>query len=819
MTRFALRKFCCRPAFALFVFFADTINAQVGFCPPNMDFEYGDFRSWDCQTGEVSVVGGRNVITWTGTGQVSGQHTIISSASALVDPYGLFTQSCPNGSNYSVMLGNNAIGRGAEKITYTYTIPSTLPAFSMMFHYAVVLQNPSHSTEEQPRFRCTITDLSTSSPLPCANFDFAASGGLPGFRPSPVNSTVIYKDWTPVTLNLNSYIGRTIQLEFITSDCTLGGHFGYAYVDVNSNCNGAITGTTLCQGDNSLSLTAPYGFQAYEWYSDMSFTTLLATTQTLPLNPAPAIGTIYPIIVFPFPGYGCLDTLYATISVSPKPVSFAGNDTGICKYQVAQLGRSPTAGYMYSWSPASFVSDPLISNPTTLPGSSLAPAEYIVKTTDILTGCFSFDTVIVSGISIDTAIQLTGNDAFCNGRAEALINLNNTTGSPQWYNNTSVIAGAVSTSLQPALSGIYWAEIAERGCRDSTRSITITVNPLPRAAFSINDDTLCVTNNLFVFTNTSSVADNSPISYNWKFSDGASQQVVNANKSFTATGAYNTELVATTAFGCKDSASATVYVLPNGIPDFRWDSVCTDRPVEFRNLSNENGSALVQYSWNFNNGGPGSNIKNPPPVIYTTKGDVDVTLQITTLGCETDPKSKTQTLTVNKPVTGIRYKNITVPEGEIWPIKVRDTVGHTYVWKPQTQLTTYSGPHAVFSASGADVQYLIDITGTNTCTTTDTLLMQVLKKPGHYLPTAFTPNGDGLNDLAIPYLVGMQSLKSFSVFNRWGNRVFYSETYRQGWDGKYKGVEQSAGVYVWTLEYYDLNNKLISAKGTITVIR
>ena len=816
---FLLRKTGCILVAVLLTFSLNKVKAQSGLCPPNMDFEFGDFTNWDCATGTVAAVGGKNVITWTGTTQVPGQHTIIPARFAGTDWYGDFPRNCPNGSGHSVQLGNNQGGAGAEKITYTYTIPSTLTFFSILFHYAVVLQNPNHNVEEQPRFRANITDITTGNPIPCATFDFAASGGLPGFRQSSVDPSVIYKDWTPITVNLNEYIGRTIQIEFITSDCTFSAHFGYAYVDVNSNCNNAIAGTTICQGNNSTTLTAPYGFQAYEWYSNTSFSTLLATTQTLPLNPAPAVGTIYPVIVFPYPNYGCRDTLYATITVSPKPVSDAGPDKSICKYQSVQIGVPDNPLYMYSWTPVSQVSDPLISNPVVTLGSSTVPTKFFVKTTDVLTGCFSFDSVIISPIIVDTAIRLTGNAAFCDERAEAVVSVNNLSATVQWFNSAASISGATSFSYQPTVSGLYWAQLTERGCTDTTAGIQIVVHPLPQASFNINNDTLCVTNNSFSFTNTSSVSNNSPMTSRWNFSDGSFLQTTDAIKNFPVVGMYGVELVTTTAFGCKDSIDGTVYVLPNGTPDFKWDSVCTDRPVLFRNLSNENGSAYVQYNWNFNNGGPNVLIKDPTPVTYTTSGIIDVILQMTTLGCETDPQTITKKIGVNQPVVPVRYKDITVPLGETWPIHVRDTVGNTYAWRPRVQLSGYDSPYTQFFATGNDVQYLIDITGTNTCVTTDTLLMQVLKKPGHYLPTAFTPNGDGLNDLAIPYLIGMKSLKSFSVFNRWGNRVFYTEKYGQGWDGKYNGLEQYTGMFVWVLQYYDVAGKLITAKGTITVIR
>lgn len=797
----------CFPRFA---------NAQAGLCPPNLDFEQGDFTNWNLFTGTATTT----PIVWTPVATpVVPRHTIISRLTSGTDPYGGFPESCPNGSAFCVRLGNNQSGRQAERITYTYSIPATVSTFSMIFNYAVVLQNPNHTIPEQPRFTAKITDVSTGLSIPCVDFDFAATASLPGFRHSAIDPSVIYKGWTPITINLSAYIGRTIQLEFTANGCTLGAHFGYAYVDVNTNCNGAIAGTTICQGDNSITLTAPFGFESYEWYADNTFTTLLATTQNLPLNPAPAVGTIIPVIVNPYPGFGCKDTLYATITVSPKPVSVAGPDVNLCKYQAATLGGPATAGYTYSWTPVSQVDDPFISNPTgtgTLPG----PTEFIVKTTDILTGCFSYDTTYIYNKVVDTAIRLSGRYEFCDyGIPEATLTVNNTSSPIQWYNGGTLLAGVTSASYQPLVSGNYWAAVTQNGCTDSTAAIAVAVHPLPVSSFAPDEDTLCVTNNSFVFRNSSAVPDNSLLSYNWKFSNGTTQQTTDATIHFTAVGIYRAELVATSEFGCKDSTHSDVYVLPNGVPNFTWDSICMNRPTKFTNLSNENGSALVKYNWSFNNGGPGSVVRDPLPVMYTTPGKADVTLEMTTLGCETDPKKIVLQVQANPSHKPVRYRDITVPQNSSQFIHVRDTVGKIFNWTPAIQLSKYNARYTEFFATGDDVKYLVEITDEHTCVTTDTILMQVLKKPGYYLPTAFTPNADGLNDVAIPYLVGMKGLKSFSVFNRWGIRIFYSEKEGEGWDGKSKGVPQDSGVYVWLLEFYDSRNEVRTEKGTITIIR
>jgi gliding motility-associated-like protein len=88
------------------------------------------------------------------------------------------------------------------------------------------------------------------------------------------------------------------------------------------------------------------------------------------------------------------------------------------------------------------------------------------------------------------------------------------------------------------------------------------------------------------------------------------------------------------------------------------------------------------------------------------------------------------------------------------------------------------------------------------------------------VPTAFTPNGDGKNDFLYPLKAYKSSSLSFSVYNRFGQRVFYSNDWQQKWNGKFKGIPQDSGTYVWTLDYINTeNNKHVFEKGSTILIR
>ena len=88
-----------------------------------------------------------------------------------------------------------------------------------------------------------------------------------------------------------------------------------------------------------------------------------------------------------------------------------------------------------------------------------------------------------------------------------------------------------------------------------------------------------------------------------------------------------------------------------------------------------------------------------------------------------------------------------------------------------------------------------------------------------YLPSAFTPNNDGLNDVFKPYCKCVIKKYSLSIYNRWGSKIFYSEEFSKGWDGTIKRVPQNQGTFVWVANYADGNGVEHNEKGTVTLIK
>lgn len=303
----------------LLVFALSEVRAQVNTaCPENIGFESKTFANWECfkgllpQTDEKSSkpIEASN-IQLNPTLPIPGLHTLIADGNQK-DPYGNFSLKAPNGSTTIVRLGNDLTGRGVDRISYTINVPADVESYSITFNYAVVFQNPDHKFEEQPRFTARVFDILTETSTSCGSFEFVASGGLPGFQVSPKDKTVLYKPWAPVLVNLSNYLGKTIRLEFTASDCSRGGHFGYAYIDFNENCSIPVAGNMTCRSNNTVTLKALSGFASYRWF-DLAKNIDLGTSENLNLSPAPAVGTKIGIEMVPYPGLGCTQVLYTVI--------------------------------------------------------------------------------------------------------------------------------------------------------------------------------------------------------------------------------------------------------------------------------------------------------------------------------------------------------------------------------------------------------------------------------------------------------------------------------------------------------------------------
>lgn len=784
-------------------------HGQTIACPPNIDFEFGTFQHWGVFSGQTSESGGQNVINVSSTLPIANRHTIFSAAtqSTLRDPYGNFPVVCPNGSGFSVKLGNSSSNRKADRISYTFTIPPGENEYSIVYQYAVVLEDPNHTPSQQPRFTAKVYDVATGAFVGCGGFDHVATRGLPGFQQAPGFSQVWYKDWAPITLNLNGFGGRSVRLEFTTADCTLGAHFGYAYIDVNIGCTSPVRGAYFCPGADTVKLTAPFGYKSYTWY-DSAMTQVLGNQSTLIISPPPAVNTVYALDIEPYPNLGCRDTVYATIRPAVPPAADAGPDQLVCTGSGTSIGTPSVPGMEYSWTPLNGLTSGIVATPTASPP---ATTQYFLKVTDPFTGCTAKDSTVVSISSLPQAAFTVNSSSQCIGSDNFQFTYTNPSNAPNFFwrwGNGQLGSGLTPTYSYGAIGNYTVTLVASSagGCTDSTTQ-NLTVHALPSGTLTGSDTKICE-------GIPTALTATGGTRYNW-FRDGAAISGTAATNNALQPGTYTVEIVDANA--CKNMAANSVVLgfVRKPSAAFSFDPYCLTLPVNFNNSSNVAGSGNVTYQWNF---GDTITASDKDPVhLYRKAGTYDVELKVTPDECPAIATTLVKELTIEAPVPGIQYVAQNAVINKDLQLRARN-LGRNYQWSPGTSLSSTTSANPMFKGD-QEQRYTITFNTPSGCTTVDTLLVRMFKEREIYVPTAFTPNGDGQNDRIYPFLVGIKQLRSFRIINRWGVVVYESRTDLPGWDGNYGGTAQPMGAYVWECQATDIYGQTIVRKGNFTLIR
>lgn len=321
---FYLLPYICLSATILILLFPEATAAQAISSCANADFEQGDFTNWQGQVGNCCPV------VTAPSGIVPGRHTIMSGTGTDPNTCGHVAVVAPGG-HYSARIGNAGIGAEAEKLSYVITVSAESALF--IYKYAVVLEDPGHPADEQPRFQVRVADASGQPVDPvCGEYTVVASSNLPGF--ATCNGTIIYKDWTTVGLDLSAYIGQTLTIEFITADCKPGAHFGYAYVD--AYCSPLQIESVYCSGSSTATLNAPVGF-GYLWstgettpsitianpMAGQNYTCQLTSVTGCSVRISTVLSTIDPVADFVVTNACYTDAAFSNVSTAQGAMAFA----------------------------------------------------------------------------------------------------------------------------------------------------------------------------------------------------------------------------------------------------------------------------------------------------------------------------------------------------------------------------------------------------------------------------------------------------------------------------------------------------------------
>jgi gliding motility-associated-like protein len=347
---------------------------------------------------------------------------------------------------------------------------------------------------------------------------------------------------------------------------------------------------------------------------------------------------------------------------------------------------------------------------------------------------------------------------------------------------------------------------------DTSSAIITVIDDFVRADFDINilqqcDSILSITlNNLSV----------DALEYSWSFGDGTSSSATNPAHSYFNPGTYFITLVATDTNRCHpvDSITKPVQLKPNTTLNFTAQNVCSGYPVRFDNF----GSTTAQYNWSF---GDGTSTQLYEPMhLYTSAGTYTVTLfMYDTTTCNLYDTASIDITVFAQPVAAFDMPADTIKYGT--PVDfVNRSYNHTNsVWKFGDGTTsTEVNPTHDYKGIGNFRVCLTVYNLQSSCFDTICKNLFISYKGLIGVPNAFSPNGDGINDVVKIEGKGIVELK-FRIYNRWGELVFETDNPNVGWDGTYKGVPQEMEAYTYTVDAVLVNQQRVPLKGNITLLR
>src|SRR5665213_2835755 len=359
------------------------------------------------------------------------------------------------------------------------------------------------------------------------------------------------------------------------------------------------------------------------------------------------------------------------------------------------------------------------------------------------------------------------------------------TWSPQYnINNTQSFTPLIS----PKVPTTYYATLVEsRGC---VATDSVFVNVVKQVSLHLKTDTtICLTDTALL------IPQSNGLHYLWT---SPTTTVNDTTKNIQITPDKNTIYHLVSSIGnCNAAANILVKTVPYPKANAGDDTtLCFPATLA---LHATGGSV---YSWT-----PATYLSNPSisNPISLPQETIEYNLQVNdVLGCP-KPGFATIKITVQKLVANAGPRDTSVVADQ--PLQLNGTGGDFYAWSPAEGLNNenISDPVALL---GASQEFILKVTSIAGCTAVDTIDVTVYKlKPDFYVPDAFTPNGDGRNDIFRPIAIGMKSLDYFKVYNRLGQLIYSTNTLNEGWDGTFKGRAQDPGVFVWIAQGTDYLGK------------
>lgn len=519
------------------------------------------------------------------------------------------------------------------------------------------------------------------------------------------------------------------------------------------------------------------------------------------------------------------------ISVTPKPNVDAGLNDTICATNIfhainGSVSGGASAGIWSTLGNGTFGNNSNLSTIYTLgQADTLAGSVKLVLTSTGGNCLPETDTVLVV-IAKAPFVNAGPDNTVCNNERTLLngivsSSLTNTgvwssLGSGYFTPDDSLLTTYYQPSQQDTTNGfvtLLLTSTYNKGCAAVKDTVKLFFKRSPVANFNTNN--VCAQTTA-TFTDISTSAAGPITGWYWDFGDMSTSTVNNPNHAYANPGTYTVSHVAYSANGCHDTIKKTidVYFLPQA--QFYQNTPCVGNETQFVDSTKTLSGSIVAWQWNFGDS-QYSTIQNPQhPFSLATNYTVSL-IATSSFGCKD---------TIEKVVTVISGPdaNFSINPN---PVEALEVANFTDLSTGPAALTNWywafgdstasnlQNPTHSYNGQG-DFSVLLVVKDINGCIDTVRKDISVVLLPD--VPTAFTPNGDGQNDL---FFVRGGPFKSINVrvYNNWGQLIFETNDQLEGWNGTFNGTEQPIGVFVWVVEVEMLNEKKIKKTGDVTLLR
>ncbi len=444
----------------------------------------------------------------------------------------------------------------------------------------------------------------------------------------------------------------------------------------------------------------------------------------------------------------------------------------------------------------------------------------------------SIQIVFTQPATINAGVDLNS----CKNKADVTLNASiggSTTAQPLWSGSgaftptTSAITVTyvpTATEISAGFALVNVTTINNGNCAAVTDQVRIDFRDKPNANFL---NTAVCLNGVTSFTDISTnFAPNSTINgWQWNFGDASPTATLqNATHTYTAFGTYTTQLVIKNSYNCFDTIRRGVTVFPLPDAKFGVTRICTGNTLRINFWDSSTVAApsnLVNYFWDF--GGQGLSTAKDTAYIFPSSGLYTIKhIVYSNTGC-----SDTILRVVNitpRPKAGFYFSGFNQGYTINATIAFVDSSKNANSWSwnfGNGQISTIQNPGTTYGANGTYTvtQIVRDALG---CSDTLRKLVRISNIAGEItklIPNIVTPNGDGKNDIwRLDFIDIFFPSAHIEIFNRWGEKIFESDGYRNAWDGSYKGNPLPVGAYLFTIDLKDPAEPNV-IKGTITLVK